>query len=603
LDGLIYQDLPTVPGASYKLRFAFAGNFLGEPRTKTLVVLWRGLAVADVYFDSEGRSGTNMGWMYREFILTATNSTTRLAFSAPLPNANGYGPVIDDVSVEPAPCGGRLDLAFDAGTRVWSPFGSGCYCAPTSRLLCTNLTSGEGLSGPNHVSSIVVQPDGKIILAGGSDWEVSRTTLARFYPDGSLDTEFVPTVTTALGGPARIDNVVLRPNGKLLIGGTFRLVNGQSRVGLAQLNSDGSLDTDFVPSAGITWNGTFALVPEGKVVASGFSTNLELLLVRLMPTGELDSSFELEQLPVYECSEVGTNELQRSPKFISTLPAPLSSLLVQPDGRILLSGLIRLHPNGSHDTSYAPVLAENFLVSAVALQADGKILLAGGVSAPGPGTCDRRRNTGPNVIRLHADGSPDVTFSAPYIPFTAGRWCGTADLGVRTMLVQTDGKIVLGGMFTMVNGVERTDIARLNPDGSLDLTFQMYFSIWYGADEEEVETVTAMAFSPQGKVYLGGLFRIVNGQSRSSLVRIETGYDPRPYRIDVRSLARTVEGNFRMNLEVPSNSQFAIQASSNLVNWMVLSNLTIGASSIVGFEDAEAASLRFYRIAAPPCEP
>jgi hypothetical protein len=113
LDGSIYQDLLTSPGASYKLRFALAGNFLGGAAFTALGVSWSGAVIDWQYFNMQGRNGTDMGWTYHEFILSATGSTTRLTFFTPWTMTNGYGPVIDDVSVEPAPCGGRLDMAFD----------------------------------------------------------------------------------------------------------------------------------------------------------------------------------------------------------------------------------------------------------------------------------------------------------------------------------------------------------------------------------------------------------------------------------------------------------------------------------------------------------
>ena len=122
LDGSIHQDLPTQVGASYKLRFALAGNFASGPQVKEMWLLWGGTNVAILFFDTAGRNGTNMGWTYYEFILAANNSTTRLTFQTPI--LTGYGPVIDDVSVEQvipnlSIRSSQVELCWGTATNTW----------------------------------------------------------------------------------------------------------------------------------------------------------------------------------------------------------------------------------------------------------------------------------------------------------------------------------------------------------------------------------------------------------------------------------------------------------------------------------------------------
>jgi uncharacterized delta-60 repeat protein len=85
-----------------------------------------------------------------------------------------------------------------------------------------------------------------------------RSGIARLNADGALDTSFVPNPGIA-GGPtsmsgtlAVVNAIALQPDGKVLIGGTFTNVNGQPRQDIARLNSDGTLDTSFVPSPGVS---------------------------------------------------------------------------------------------------------------------------------------------------------------------------------------------------------------------------------------------------------------------------------------------------------------------------------------------------------------
>jgi uncharacterized delta-60 repeat protein len=145
----------------------------------------------------------------------------------------------------------------------------------------------------------------------------------------------------------------------------------------------------------------------------------------------------------------------------------------------------------------------NGTVYGVAIQADGKILIAGDFSTIGGGT----RN---HIARLNADGSPDSSFNP------------NVDGSVFCIAAQSDGKILLGGDFGTVGGVPRSCIARLNPDGTVDSSFNP------GADS----LIFAMALQPDGKILLGGFFTVVGGAPRSYIARLnadgtlDNGFDP-----------------------------------------------------------------------------
>ena len=109
--GVIYQDLATVPGQQYLLRFALSGNPVANiPTVKAVEVHWGDTLVDTPTFDITGRSVQDMGWTYREYTLTAPADTTRLRFLSPI--STDGGAVIDDVSVtavpEPAACAAAL---------------------------------------------------------------------------------------------------------------------------------------------------------------------------------------------------------------------------------------------------------------------------------------------------------------------------------------------------------------------------------------------------------------------------------------------------------------------------------------------------------------
>jgi choice-of-anchor C domain-containing protein len=97
--GSIYQDLSTIPGQTYMLRFALAGNPVGAPTMKSMEIWWGNSLTDTVLFDTTGRSRRDVGWVYREYSVVATTYLTRLRFRSLTPGFDG--PMLDDVSVTP----------------------------------------------------------------------------------------------------------------------------------------------------------------------------------------------------------------------------------------------------------------------------------------------------------------------------------------------------------------------------------------------------------------------------------------------------------------------------------------------------------------------
>src|SRR5205823_9916159 len=97
---------------------------------------------------------------------------------------------------------------------------------------------------------------------------------------------------------------------------------------------------------------------------------------------------------------------------------------------------------------------------------------------------------------------------------------------LKAVAVQLDGKILLGGTFDAVNGIGRTNLARLNTDGSLDPSFSAgteltdQFTDQYGNPIVKAASVSALALQPDGNVILGGEFLTVNGAERTSIARL-----------------------------------------------------------------------------------
>ncbi|HSC75657.1 MAG TPA: thrombospondin type 3 repeat-containing protein [Pseudomonadales bacterium] len=181
---------------------------------------------------------------------------------------------------------------------------------------------------------------------------------------------------------------------------------------------------------------------------------------------------------------------------------------LQADGKILICGsfntvngvsrksIARLNADGSLDASFSVGSGANSTVYATALQADGNILIGGNFTTVNGAVRNR-------IARLNANGSLDAGF-------------GVGSNGtVYTVALQADGKILIGGDFTTFNSVARSRIARLNADGSLDASF----NVGSGANN----TVYTAALQADGKINIGGSFTIYNGKSTKYITRIHAG--------------------------------------------------------------------------------
>lgn len=361
------------------------------------------------------------------------------------------------------------------------------------------------------IQCMILQPDGKILI-GGSFVETNsqpRTNIARLNADGTTDTSF----NAGLGPDFTVFTIRMQSDGKILIGGEFSTVDGVARNGLARLNSDGSVDTSFSPaiSANATQVYAVAIQPDGKFLIGGtFFTSTGNNVVRLNSDGSLDNSFN-----------PGT----------SIFFASLHVITLQLDGKILVAGdggpingpkpgVLRLNANGSLDSSFNPGSgADGLNVRAVSLQPDGKIVIGGNFTTFNGTT----RNS---IARLTANGSLDSTFDP-----------GTGldpNYFVFGLVIQSDGKIVLVGFFFNLNGVRRNSIARVNSNGSLDSSFNTGTGITWIQDSGSIGSAYSIALQSDGRFIIGGEFTGFNGTPRNSTARInsngalDTSFVPEP---------------------------------------------------------------------------
>jgi uncharacterized delta-60 repeat protein len=359
--------------------------------------------------------------------------------------------------------------------------------------VATGFSVGTG-PGAGTIRGVLVQPDGKI-LVGGSFTAfngVAAAGLVRLNADGSLDLAF----TTALGtGFTGGDVVVInrQADDKILVGGRFTDFNGTGRGYLVRLLPSGALDTSYNPVTSSAF-GTYHLALDpvtGQAVVVGVSPGQGA--TRLNVDGSLDGSFQAAPLSVQLCIGVGRNNN--------------AQLLIDGNRNVLLarscvtsSGggyLTRYTASGALDNQFNGQTDLNGIVNVLLPLASGRTLVAGAFNRYGG-------LSNVNLVQIDGLGQPrpgyNPTLDAPGI--------------VNRLLRQPDGKLLVAGLFREINGLAATNLIRLQPNGTPDAGFgQPRFD----------GPIEVMALMPDGRMLVGGSFSVAAGVASPMLARLEPG--------------------------------------------------------------------------------
>ena len=450
--GVVAVDVATVPGGS-----AVAGLDYAPASTNL------------VFLDGQ-RSNT--------FVVTVTNNlivegdkTILLSLSNPTGGASTNGRIISATLaiLEDDQPAGSIDAGF----------------------------GGTGADGP--VDVVGVQTNNNKLFVGGEFTKFSgadRSHIVRLNQSGSVDTTFDPG--TNINNSVRA--LAVQPDGRLLIGGLFTNVANNVISYLARLSTDGSQDQEFLSGLSGVDNvvDAIALQTDSRIVIGGSFTTVNGLslsrIARLEANGALDPGFN---------PGTGAN-------------GDVHAVALAADGAILAGGdfsifngvsaggIVRLRPNGSIDPTFSTGLGFDDSVRAIVIQpGDNKILVAGYFSGYSPTLTSFVPRAG--VLRLNVDGSLDPTFNPG----------SGANEYINALALQPDGKILVGGGFTLFNGVERNHLARLNSNGSIDFTF----NIGSGADNY----INTIALQTDRKIIIGGGFRHFDGAPRNFIARLAGG--------------------------------------------------------------------------------
>jgi uncharacterized delta-60 repeat protein len=418
---------------------------------------------------------------------------------------------IASTAIKVAAAPGDLDTTFGTGGKVVTNFGPG--------------TTSDDV---RYDGSMALQADGKILVSGISG---NNFGLARYNTNGTLDTSFDGDgkVTTDFGSVDFGYAVAVQSDGKIVVAGSNSI-----QIALARYNTDGSLDTSFDGDGKVTTQAgtsfseayTIAVQADGKILAAGTaddaSGNFLFAVVRYNTNGTLDTSFDGDG-KAFAALGSGNYDLA-------------NSIAVQADGKILLAGssygasnddfgVARFNTNGSLDTSFSGdgKLTTTFgagteIAYSVAVQSDAKIVV-GGLARPGS-------DDDFGLVRYLTDGTLDTSFDGDGKVTTS---FGAFNDYAYSVVVQADGKIGAAGIasITIPNG--DFALARYNTNGSLDTTFGTSGKVTT-AVQAGFDTGYSLAIQSDGKFVVGGsstgssfdfaLVRYVGGSSATTVTSL-----------------------------------------------------------------------------------
>jgi uncharacterized delta-60 repeat protein len=339
-------------------------------------------------------------------------------------------------------------------------------------------------------TSVAVQTDGRIVVAGYRVLDSTQSpqwAVTRYQADGTLDSSFSqdgfvgsPKPCLDSGESCRSRSVAVQADGKIVVAGTGWDPVG-SHVVIARYDPDGSLDTTFDGDGVVIQNlglqyvnaGPLVIQADGRILVAA-EGNADLFVTRFHSDGSLDESFDGDGISSWALAGVEPS---------------VRGIAVQTDGRVVIGGgvyaynppetdssaLWRFNVDGSLDATFdgdgvvTTLIGAGSQVTDVAIQGDGRIIASGYSSSESP----QAQISYFALARYNPDGSLDVTFDGDGLvttsfPIGIPDWGGSAE--ANALGLQSDGKILAAG--SAWDGAQTAiALARYDSDGQLDDTF------------------------------------------------------------------------------------------------------------------------------------
>ena len=383
---------------------------------------------------------------------------------------------------------------LDVDGQPWAAFGTNFTADGAVRALAVGSPQGTNLGPSLYIG-------GSFLSVNGS----RQNGLARLNADGTLD----PAFNIGAGANNTVYAIATLANGQVLVGGDFLAFNGAAAPRLVRLNGDGSVDFTFNPGAGADQAvRSLAVQTDGRILVTGeflsFGGVPYSHVARLNTDGSVDLTFDPGQPP----------------------DGPVYAVKLQSDGRILIAGdftsvggnpfarVARLNTDGSLDVSFNPGSGADAAVYALSMYGGGSTPSRVAVGGDFIRFNDVVRNRVAILDGTGALAAGDDPAGAPNL--------AVYSIGLFTNAARADllGKLVVGGDFTAIAGAQINHVARLNIDGTIDTNF----NVGLGPDQ----AVRTVALQADGRVIIGGAFTNVGGVARAFLARFLTNGMPDP---------------------------------------------------------------------------
>lgn len=379
--------------------------------------------------------------------------------------------------------------------------------------------TGNKIPYHEHVRNINVISNGKIFISGAFysyGGVYGRSYFVCLNSDGSIDSPYTLNSTDPYKFSSEVRGTIELDENKIAVIGTFSNYDNQKyRNYITVLNSNGSRDSvlgDAFSSNSSKFNSTIMTIAtqtDGKILVGGNFTNYDSIsgyncIIRFNSDKTLDTQF---------CENIKN-------KISSGI---IRAIRVQPNGQILVSGdfygafgvpnrnhLVRLNSDGTVDEYFCNNAVDgskfNNTIHSIVVQPDNKILIAGAFYNYGD-TSGRGR-----LIRLNQDGTLDIDFCN--LAVDSDKITGT----VFSTELQSDGKILVGGQFGNYLTSGRSYLIRIDSAGNLDTAFCANASDAYAFSNE----VRVIRTHSDGKILVGGVFTGYKGSTRNFLVRLNS---------------------------------------------------------------------------------
>jgi len=405
------------------------------------------------------------------------------------------------------------------------------------RLTYTSSVDDASLGVDYEISTHAETSDGKILIGGQFSTynKVScSNSILKIDKNGVLDTAFNSNLGSGAYASStnnnKVNSIVVQPDGKILVGGEFDVFNGVNQQGLVRLNSDGTPDTAFNANVANLLDRTYssyiqtiALQSDGKIILGGnwdnglYDSSLTPYninyLARLNSNGTIDTTFSSNGT-TYPDGFLNKVVVQSDNKIL--VGGAFTSWATS-GGSVSINGLARLNANGTLDTTFNTALGTGIntgQVSAIAVQSDGSIIFGGYFTSFNGTTCE--------IARISSSGTFDTSFNT-----NVGSGPSNGFGYVLSIFIQSDGKILVGGSFTAWSGTSVGSIVRLNSNGTRDTDFTTANGTGAGANttaNDYLVSIRTISQLSDGNIIVAGEYYFTkwNGKSVGRIVTLNS---------------------------------------------------------------------------------